>query len=520
MTTTTQSLKDLEDLLFTLNENNKLAINHSNTMLMESIYKVGSESQIASKSFDDSLYEIFPDIDSCVIGTPEIFNPGFVVEMKDGKGYSIIENWDTTKGLLPDRKVIGYYDITLYMNIETFNNNVKNIRQTTPCFTFELDNYMNMYSKSHKFYILINKTSFPLYPFYMFYKHFNMYPRYERYLLKPNLYANNPGSETINFLEPVNYTKRDNRELILSNVHYLVHPQYKDLLEFVEKFRNFSEYKFGSPGANIKETENTTENKKEVYSAQSKIIKGLENKLNEILVKYKSASQFIEEITGKFNDSLVQITQKNRELDLKNTQILKLEHRIVETSKTLELEKSQSISELNMEHERTVMALKQKLMEAECFKAQCSSLEITMDDVKNDLSEAKLQIQREKDSNRGLLNQIINEKETLSKVKNDNEELLNTISEYTKLNKNMERVNNDNELMIEKLKKDNKFLSDQVSQKYNEKNDELFKALNQRIKELEKEVKDVNVLYEKTKTDKKTLETELGTIKQVLSKIK
>uniref|UniRef100_A0A6C0E6T9 Uncharacterized protein n=1 Tax=viral metagenome TaxID=1070528 RepID=A0A6C0E6T9_9ZZZZ len=524
MTSTTLAIKNLEDVLFTLNENNKSAADQANSLLMTSIYKVATESQVASKSFDDSLYEIFNDIESCVIEHTPVFNPSFVVEMKDGKGYSIIENWDTSKGLLPDRKVVGYYVITIYY--ADIHPTSKQYYQDSQRCGFEIDNYMNMYHPTNKFYIMINKTSFPLFPFYMFRKHFvnDSNPSYQKQLL-PSCTANHDDYLNLKFnmTENVNYSKKDNRDTILANVHSLVHPQYKNLLEFVEKFRNFSEYKFDitdTNGANQKEREEKLEQKREIYSAQSKIIRGLETKLEETLTKYKASTQFIETITNKLNTSLTELVQKNREIDVKNAQILKLEHKLIETSKTLETEKNQTINELNIEHEKNVLILKRQLVDADCFKTQCSSLEITIDDVKNDLSNAKLQIQKEKDSNKGLLQSIINTKEELSKVKADNEELLKTISEYTKLNRNMENENNDKNNIIEKLKVENKFLSDQVSQKYNEKNDELFKALNQRIKELEKEYKDLSKSYKTVNDSKNRSDTELANIKQLLSKIK
>jgi hypothetical protein len=485
---------------------------------MESIYKVGQESQIASKSFDNSLYEIFPDIESCVIGTPEIFNPDFVVEMKDGKGYSVIEKWDTTKGLLPDRKVIGCYYVTIFIQHGT-------PKATQTAYTVELDNYMNMYVGG--FYVLVNKTSFPIFPFYMFYKHFNRGTQnignYAEFIGR-HLLKNSASYWDFDLVRSDFYTKKDNRDNIINYVDKLVHPQYKELLDFVDKFRNFSEYKFDSGEKNKENPEDKNkenpEDKKEIYSVQSKIIKGLENKLNETLTKYKSSAQFIEEITSKLNEYLIQLTHKNREIDLKNAQILKLEHRLIETSKTLESEKVKAIGELNTEHELHLLTVKKQLVDAECFKAQCSSLDITLDDVKNDLSNAKLEIEKYKDTNRGLLQSVIKAKEELSSIKNNNDELLVVVSEYTKSNKNMEYANTENEKIIEKLKSDNKFLSDQVSQKYNEKNDELFKALNERIKELENEVKCINTMHEKVKTKKARSDEELRTIKQVLLKIK
>jgi chromosome segregation ATPase len=323
-------------------------------------------------------------------------------------------------------------------------------------------------------------------------------------------------------LNKLNYVKKDNHQYILDNVHSLINPDYYKLLEFIDKFRSFSEYSFDCVDVHLENIENEPDgkNKKEVHSAQIKIIKSLENKLTEILTKYNSATQFIEELTANVNKSTLSLLDKNREIERKELQILKLENKLNEAHKSFESDKKNIIDKLVAEHEINILTYKKQLHEANCFKAQCSALDITMDDLKTELGTANLNIQREKDISKGLLNQIIAIKGELTQTKEDNLQLLKTMSEYTNANKNLNNVNSEYEKIISKLKIDNKFLSEQVTDKYSKQNDELFTALNSRIKELENELQKSNDILEQTKTEKIKSNMELGNIKQILSKIR
>ena len=69
------------------------------------------------------------------------------------------------------------------------------------------------------------------------------------------------------------------------------------------------------------------------------------------------------------------------------------------------------------------------------------------------------------------------------------------------------------------MKKDNELLSSQVTDKYDQNNDELFKALNEKIKDLEKALSKYTQLYNKTNDAKKKSDMELQNIKKMLSDI-
>lgn len=567
-------IKNIEDSLFRLEEHSKKSNERSNEIFMEAIHRAGLESLAASNAFDTSLYDVFPDIESCVIEDCEIFNPAFVIEMRDGKGHSIIENWDKTKGLLPGRKVIGFYHISLnhkcckhtgkdcsrctdkrhysynYGSSRTSFSNFINQKNwwsngigcihgnntychnlpscTTPAdychpICLEIDNYMNIYHSPTEFYIMINKTSFPLYAFYILKQNVNIVQnKYDE------LFAEGHTAQMLyNIFDSTNYTKKDNNQYYIDNIQKIVHNSYTQLFKFVNKFRNFNEYAITTPS----EVDAKSSDKREEYTAQctaqSRIIKNLEIKLTETLRNYKNASHFIDELTGKFNSTLCDTMHKSREIDQLKLDIAKAEQKLKETKQLHELEilkieqkLKETLKMQELEYEKKEINLRRELVDANCFKTHCEAMELTAENIKKELTETKLELQRQKDMNKGLSDMVLSGKEEMTRLKNDNYNTILTVREYANVNESLLKSNDEYKKTIETLRKENKFLSTQITNKYDEQNDTLSMALNDRIKELEKEIHGCKEEYNKCYSEKMNLKSELAKIKKVLGEIK
>ena len=183
-----------------IDEHNSSAINKHKELLSKAISESASISNKCSKNLDNEFNKIFPELDKLNNIETNIFNPTTVIEFRDNKAYQIIDTWDKDNGLLPERKVMGeyYVDIGKYpiyrdktkldVNIIESDSRIpviifQNIRldnitpdikrgfdkppfYSTTTYTFQVDNYLNLYHIDSGLYLMFNKTSFPLIPFH------------------------------------------------------------------------------------------------------------------------------------------------------------------------------------------------------------------------------------------------------------------------------------------------------------------------------------------------------------------
>ena len=94
-------------------EHMKESIQKHNEIFAKTVYHTAKKSNQCSTSFDRGFHKTFTDSDSMGVDGIESFNPKAVFEFKDGKATDVIETWDETLGILPNRKVMGNYYIDL-----------------------------------------------------------------------------------------------------------------------------------------------------------------------------------------------------------------------------------------------------------------------------------------------------------------------------------------------------------------------------------------------------------------------
>ena len=138
---------------------------------------------------DNKINSLISDLDVSETSLP--FNPITIVQIKNDQINLSFEHWNKDKGILPDRQVVDTYHITskskIYYCTEHdivldkakqyafscgCNQKDKHVYKHTNCFgqddkfksskySFEVDNYLNLYDRKKNIYFLINSVPFP-----------------------------------------------------------------------------------------------------------------------------------------------------------------------------------------------------------------------------------------------------------------------------------------------------------------------------------------------------------------------
>lgn len=524
----------IEKGIIEIDEHTKNAINKHNELFSKTLYNSAQKSNKSSNNLDSNYKKIFTDLDTIGKLDENVFNPDTVVEFRDGKSYQVIESWDKIEGILPNRKVMGLYyvdqiinvndngiiycskhnkDVTLkcnncnregtmscnhnpsnyglscgcnyynnYNTIYRFGNldcinklyNREEVREivinTQQTKTFEVDNYLNLYHKESGLYLMFHKTSFPEICFYLA-REYTQLPNknnyYQIYLSKrlKNI--------TVNF-DKNHYHSKDNRETFLNSLNELIPDTYQRIFTLYNNFRKMQSFNIDTEQENILSDTNKEIN---ILDTKDRIINGLRERLNQTILRCEKSESIISEMVEQYNKKSNDILNLERENSL-------LELKIEEIKKDI---KNQYFEKLEQKDKDT-FELYKRLSEAEVFKSKCESLDISIETMKKNLERETLEKKKFKDMNLGLINQIRQEKERNTKIKNDNEELL----EQLKYNKTSLE---DNEIKMNKLNKDLTEKRDECCllvkqiEKIGENSDNaLENALSDRVNDLEKQL--------------------------------
>jgi hypothetical protein len=132
----------------TINEY-KLKIKKEKLLFIDTIHNKASVIEKCSKNVDDEFLNAFPEIRGLGCEA-SIFNPKKVVEFRNNKAFQELDDWNSERGILPNRFVV----------FKGETNNDKPIE-------IQVDNYLNIYYPSVGLYLLLNKVSFPKTSFYL-----------------------------------------------------------------------------------------------------------------------------------------------------------------------------------------------------------------------------------------------------------------------------------------------------------------------------------------------------------------
>ena len=117
-------MEALERGLQNIDQHTKDAIKKHNDILTKTLFDTAQKSNQSSEKLDLNSKKVFPEATNFGEIDSEAFNPKKVVEFRDGKSFQVIEDWNKIKGILPNRKVMGtYYLDKVLFEVEGISGN-------------------------------------------------------------------------------------------------------------------------------------------------------------------------------------------------------------------------------------------------------------------------------------------------------------------------------------------------------------------------------------------------------------
>lgn len=120
--TLTYTMDIVEKGINEVQEHMKESIQRHNEIFAKTIYNTAKKSKQCSTSLDRGFQKTFPDSNTLGVESTDPFNPKAVFEFKQGVAKDVIETWDHTLGILPNRKVMGNYYIDLSNSLTIKDN--------------------------------------------------------------------------------------------------------------------------------------------------------------------------------------------------------------------------------------------------------------------------------------------------------------------------------------------------------------------------------------------------------------
>jgi hypothetical protein len=307
--------------------------------------------------------------------------------------------WDIDIGVLPDRRVVGKYYIdggTEYEEIMVYEKKKGDIcgsklgssasRRRGECRpyqdsyvtrTFEVDNYFNFYEASTGLYILCNKTCFPQISF----------------LVRPDLFKSKRViAETWKY-DSNWYKMLDARPAILAAISSLLPDQYYEKVDFYNRFRKLktkeSHYVAGAVGTSADDTTTV-------------LIREQQQKIEHLLKTISLSETYNTELLQKYQDQSKEFVDLTRQLHTERA--------------SYEITKTQAMQDLNIQ----ICMLTKQLSDATAYRARNIALGQDLDQLQEALSKSKLELQKYKDSNAKLTEQVL---EVKKQIRDKSEEI-------------------------------------------------------------------------------------------------
>jgi hypothetical protein len=546
-------METIEKGLQNLDAITKESIDTYKKNLAKTLYDTAYKSHTTSKRFDTHSKDIFPEALNFVTESIQPFNPHTVVEFRDGKSYQVIDNWDKTTGLLPNRTVMGEYyldscvpipqtsnnnyfcithkhlETTLYdasrqilrLNcgchtfLNNYNNNVPlnmplnmplNVMHSrdegreyilhTVSQEFEVDNYLNLFHKSTGLYLMLHKTTFPNLSFYLA-KEFTQLPSKTYYCIYLSKRLN-----TITFeFNSIYYNSLDKRNDFLQKINELVPDTYQHTYQLFNRFRLFESFDEDCTEGDISMEGD--------ISKEKELIKLLQNKLNNYMERIEKLDSIVSEMTEEYNKKSIDCQSLLREKNL-------LELKLLEKEK----EKDENINDIIENTKQESFQLYKRLAEAESFLAKTNELGISMKTLESKYEEQTLEMAKIKDINKQITIQIKQEKERNNKLNEDNKELLRQINNSNEKIELYEKQLKDLNLEFEKISKEYSKLNDKLYESSSKSDNALENALSYQLDELRVQVNTLTNSNNTLKTQKQKLDNDLSKIRKTLNALK
>ncbi len=464
MDTIEQTLVDIEAQM-------EDAITRQKLTVANTIHNVARDSVHAGYSLDMEFMNVFPELkDLCPdvkltdpASTPA-FNPRFVIEIRNGQGVGVIEQWDSTNGLLPNRKVMGKYYIDVGKPLEYFvhcpysmyctlhkcpivpDNGpqmhshpgyaISNMIVKCACGNFHNNIANHMYGISN--YIKsgsINRgehrdlfetvTTHPFevdnylnlyHPGSGLYLLFNKtaFPAFP-FLARPNIFQSkrhhhDPADATnkppMKFVfDNTKYTSRDSRAQVLAAVTELIPDDYYKVIDFYDRFRKMTAFKQGLPSSEPSSPprgESGIDPESVGPDGKTPMVDTRDKLIRELETRLSGALKQIE-LTDSYNNELVTLYQKQTAELMDATRKLN----------QLTANQSTETARHRLEDNAQVFTLKKQLADAQACIVRSRIQGDDLARLETELSETQNEVTKYKELNQGLTDQLLAAKRDL-----------------------------------------------------------------------------------------------------------
>ena len=454
----------IEQGLKRIDEHNISAINKHKELLSKAISESANISNKCSQNLDNEFIKIFPEINELNNTEISIFNPVTVIEFRDNKAYQIIDTWNKDNGLLPERNVMGeyfvdignyitkgycikhkkhintlastnYYNCGCYSPSFIFDNKqyIGNYQSTpdlnrTPdnkpfysetTYTFQVDNYLNLYHSESGLYLMFNKTSFPIIPF-----HF----RTNKYK-KSIIYDSKKIELLINskLFDKSYHSSIDSRATFLNDINTIIPDDIITTYDFFNRFRQFKSFTFENTNIDLIDINtNTNANTTSQYEdPRDKLIENYKFRLQTTTKRAENAEKIMKTMVEEYEQKSVDIKAINFEIQQLKKELLDKQEQY--KKELLENETKQIISYVNKieDLKTTNFRLNQQLLDIETYKLDNDMLGISLNTIKKEKDNALLTLEKTRAINDKLLTQIKSEKTSIELIKQANSEFKN-----------------------------------------------------------------------------------------------
>lgn len=516
------------------------AIHKQRLTVARAVEDVAKSSLNAAKGLDEQFVSAFPDILNLGTTNPAAFNPQLVVEVKEGKGVGVVDVWDNIRGFLPDRRVMGLYHIDIgstsftacagkyiclsgqlmYPNscscsnwqacghslkcgcTKAFSCNHLDVPSVASCLnspalnfpsikrkeerplflatatqTFEVDNYLNLFHPASGLYLLFNKTAFPSFPFMT---------KGERVFQSKQVSALD--------MTFTNYASVDARPKILQDVAGLIPSDYSAIFTYFDSFRRLPHFTVGvSLDEKVEGAEDATKK-----DSRDRLIDELQSRLTQALKQIALSESIHGELQELYKKQSVELVDLTRKL-----------HSLEASSNIRHKEETEALKTDNF-------ALKKQLADAMAYQARNVALGEDLDVAMKRAEASQLEVQRIKDVNKSLTDQIIQMKREARTASDELAQKTDSSSRHlalqTRLQDEKEALSKELDQMRVKVHELDSRLLKMTSEPLSARNT-LEEALSVRCEELQVEKKRVEDSKVEVEKKCRTLEDELHRLK-------
>lgn len=393
------------------------------------------------------------------------FNPRFVIEVRNGQGVGVIEQWDSTNGLLPNRKVMGKYYIDVGKPYEYYIQNsnamycvmhnksvsnsnnytmsaghaVSNVGISCECGSFYSNIQHHMYgvkkstisqatssirrgehrdlfdaTTTHEFevdnYLNLYHPQSGLY--LLFNK--TAFPAFP-FLARPNIFQSkrhhhDPSDATnkppMKFVfDNTKYTSRDSRAQVLAAVTELIPDDYYKVIDFYDRFRKMTAFKQGLPSSEPSSPprgESGIDPESVGPDGKTPMVDTRDKLIRELETRLSGALKQIE-LTDSYNNELVILYQKQTAELMYATRKLN----------QLTANQSTETARHRLEDNAQVFTLKKQLADAQACIVRSRIQGDDLARLETELSETQNEVTKYKELNQGLTDQLLAAKRDL-----------------------------------------------------------------------------------------------------------